>query len=150
MCWDLNVADQSWVAPDAERVVGKAAGADDLTVVRTPSEAGDLGSSVDAVDTSTSGGVPEVDVTIIWSTSSSKNVWLPRAPTKCLHCSLVVGLGELGDSQGASIPDGDEVIVATSSKLSTIGAPFKTADFRSVRDELGNLMLSNADIVVED
>jgi hypothetical protein len=65
MCWDLNVADQGRVAPDAKRVVGEAAGADNLTVVRAPSKAGDLGSSVDAIDASTSGGVPEMDVTIV-------------------------------------------------------------------------------------
>jgi hypothetical protein len=62
----------------------------------------------------------------------------------------VVGLGELGDSQGASIPDGYEVVVTTSSKLGTIGAPFKTTYFGSVRDKLGNLVLGNTDIVVEN
>ena len=63
--WNLNIANQGWVAPDADGVVWEAAGANNFTVVRAPSEAGNLGSSIDAVDTSTGGGVPEVDVTVI-------------------------------------------------------------------------------------
>lgn len=62
---NLNVADKSWVAPDADGVVWETAGADNLAVVWAPSETGDLGTSVDAVDTGTSGGVPEVNVTIV-------------------------------------------------------------------------------------
>ena len=63
--WDLNVANQGWVAPDADGVVWEAAGANNFTVVRAPSEAGNLGSGINAVDTSTGGGVPEVDVTVV-------------------------------------------------------------------------------------
>ena len=65
MSRDLNIADQGWVAPDADRVVGESAGADDLTVVRAPSEGCDLRTGVDAVDTRTGGCVPEVDVTVV-------------------------------------------------------------------------------------
>jgi hypothetical protein len=103
--WDLNIANQCWVAPDADGVVWETAGADDLTVVRAPSKAGDLRASINAVDTSAGSRVPEVDVTIIRSTTGSKKVWLPWAPAESLDRSLVVGLGELWDSQGASIPD---------------------------------------------
>lgn len=63
--WDLNVANQCWVAPDADGVVWEATGADNLLVVRGPSEGGDLGTSVDAVGSGTGGGVPEVDVTVV-------------------------------------------------------------------------------------
>ena len=62
---DLDVADESRVAPDAERVVGEAARADNLAVVRAPAEAGDLAAGIDAVDASAGGGVPEVDVTVV-------------------------------------------------------------------------------------
>lgn len=65
MSWDLDIADQGWVAPDADGVVWEAAGADNLAVVRAPSERGDLGTSVDAVNTSSGGGVPEVDVSVV-------------------------------------------------------------------------------------
>lgn len=63
--WDLNVAHQGGVAPDAEGVVGEAAGADDLLVVGAPSKAGNLGSSVDAVHSCTGSCVPEVDVAVV-------------------------------------------------------------------------------------
>lgn len=65
VCWDLNVTNQSRITPDADRVVWEATGADNLTVVRAPSERGDLRTSVDAVDSCTGSGVPEVDVTIV-------------------------------------------------------------------------------------
>jgi hypothetical protein len=65
MCGNLDVAHQGWVAPDAERVVREAAGADDLLVMRAPPKAGNLGPSVDTVDSSTSCSVPEVNVTIV-------------------------------------------------------------------------------------
>ena len=71
---DLNVANQSRIAPDAERVVGEATGADDLAVVVAPAQGRDLGAGVDAVDTSTGGGVPEVNVTIVRTTAGGEKV----------------------------------------------------------------------------
>lgn len=62
---DLDVADESGIAPDAERVVREATRADDLPVVGAPAEAGDLRTGVDAVDAGARGGVPEVDVTVV-------------------------------------------------------------------------------------
>jgi hypothetical protein len=147
---DLDSSDKGRVAPDAQRVVGETAWADNLTVVRAPAERSNLRASVDAVDASTRGGVPEVDVAIVRATTSSKEVHVPGAPREGLDGSLVVGLGELGDRQRSGIPDGDEVVVAASSELGTIGAPLKTANLGSVGDELGNLVLSDANIVVVD
>jgi hypothetical protein len=118
--------------------------------VGAPSERGDLRASVDAVDASTGGGVPEVDVAVVRATTSSEEVHVPRAPRKSLDGGLVVGLGELGNGQRSGVPDGDEVVVAASSELGTIGAPLKTANLGSVRNKLGNLVLSNANIVVVD
>jgi len=63
--WNLNVAHQSWVAPDTERVVGETASANNFLVVRAPSKTGDLGASVDAVHSCPSGRVPEVDMTVV-------------------------------------------------------------------------------------
>jgi len=65
VCGNLDVADESWVAPDTDGVIRESTSADDLTVVRAPSEAGDLRSSVDAVNSCTSGCVPEMNVTIV-------------------------------------------------------------------------------------
>lgn len=129
---DLDVADQSWVAPDAERVVGEAAGADDLAVVRAPAQGGHLGAGVNAVDAGTGGGVPEVDVAIVGSAAGGEEVGLPWAPADGLDGSLVVGLGELGDGEGAGVPDGDEVVVAASSELGTISAPLEATDLGGV------------------
>jgi hypothetical protein len=119
-------------------------------VVRAPAERSDLRTSVDAVDTSAGGGVPEVDVAIVRTTTGSEEVHVPGAPRESLDGSLVVGLGELGDRERSGIPDGDEIVVAASSELGTIGAPLKTANLGSVGDELGNLVLGDADIVVVD
>jgi hypothetical protein len=145
---DLDGSDESRVAPDAKRVVGETAGADNFAVVRAPSERSNLRTSVDAVDASTGGGVPEVDVAIVRATTSSKEVHVPGAPRESLDGSLVVSLGEFGDRERSGIPDGDEIVVAASSELGTIGAPLKTANLGSVGDELGNLVLGDADIVV--
>lgn len=93
---DLDIADESWVAPDAERVVRETARADDLAVVVAPSQTGDLGAGVDAVGAGTGRGVPEVDVTVVGTTPGGEEVELPGAPTESLDSGAVVGLGELG------------------------------------------------------
>lgn len=65
MSGNLNIANQSRVTPDAKRVVGESAGADDLTVMRAPAKTGDLRTGIDAVDTCASSCIPEVDMTVI-------------------------------------------------------------------------------------
>ena len=60
----------------------------------------------------------------------------------------MVGLGELGSGKRASIPDVDHVVVGASSELGTIGAPLETADLSGVGDELSNLVLCDANVVV--
>jgi len=147
---DLDVLDKSRVRPDAQRVVREAGAADKLLVRGAPLERSNLAASVDAVGASARGRVPEVDHTVVRTTTSSEKVGLPRAPGESLDGSLVVGLLELGCVERTSIPDADEVVIATSGQLSTIGAPLKTANLTSVRDKLGNLVLGNADIVVVD
>jgi len=147
---NFNVLDQGRVTPKADRVVRETTGACNLLVVGAPPKTGDLRASVNAVDTSTGSGVPEVNVPVVGSTAGSEKVGLPRAPAESLDCSAVVGLGELRCVEGTSIPDGDQVIVATSSQLSTISTPLETTDLTNVVDELSNLVLSNADVVVVD
>lgn len=93
---DVDVSHKGRVAPDSQGVVGETARADNLAVVRAPAQAGDLGARIDAVDASSRGGVPEVDVAVIRATSSGKQVGVPGAPGKSLDSSLVVGLGEFG------------------------------------------------------
>lgn len=147
---DLHVAHQGGVAPDAQGVIGITTRGDDLAVVRGPPQAGNLRPRVNAVDASSGCRVPEVDVTIIGTSSSGQKVHVPRAPSEGLDGGLVVGLGELGHGQRPSVPDGDEVVIAASSELGTIGAPLQTTDLGSVGDELSHLVLGNANIVVED
>lgn len=62
----------------------------------------------------------------------------------------MVSLGELGDSEGTGIPDGDKVVVASGSKLGTIRSPLEAANFRGVGNKLCNLVFGNTDIVVVD
>lgn len=95
MSRDLDITDESWVAPNAEGVVRETAGADDLAVVVAPSQTGDLGACVDAVGAGTGCGVPEVDVTVVRTTTGGEEVELPGAPTESLDSGAVVGLGEL-------------------------------------------------------
>lgn len=147
---NLDVLDQSWVAPDGEAVVWEARRRDQLLVAQRPAERGNLATSVDAVDASAGGSVPEVDHAVVRTTSSGEEVGLPRAPGKGLDGGLVVGLLELGGSELTSVPDGDEVVVATGSELSTVGTPLKTTDLRGVRHELSDLVLCDANIVVVD
>jgi hypothetical protein len=72
--WDLHVLHAGGVAPDAERVVRETASADDFFVVSAPSQASDLRVSGDVVDASSSGSVPEVDLTIVGSAASCEKV----------------------------------------------------------------------------
>lgn len=62
----------------------------------------------------------------------------------------MVGLGELGHSQGTSVPDRDEVVISASCKLSSISSPLEATDLRGVRNEFGDLVLGDTDIMVED
>lgn len=71
---DFDIADESWVTPDAQRVVGEPTGANNLAVVVAPAQAGHLRASVDAVGASTSSGVPEVNVTVIGASTGSEQV----------------------------------------------------------------------------
>ena len=82
--------------------------------------------------------------------TSGEQVGLPRAPGESFDGGLVIGLLELGSVERASVPDGNKVVVATSGKLGTVGAPLETADLGGVRDKLSNFVLGDADIVVED
>jgi hypothetical protein len=93
---DLNIFDKSWVAPDADRVVRETTCRSELLVLGRPPKRSDLRTSVDAVDPSTSGGVPEMNMSVVRTTTSGEEVGLPRAPAESLDSSAVVGLRELG------------------------------------------------------
>jgi len=150
VCGDLNVLDQSGVAPDGELVIRGPVARDNLAVVGGPLKRCDLGSGVDRVHTGASGSVPEVNLTIEGTSSGSEKIVLPRAPSESLDGCLVVGLAELGSGHLARIPNVDQVIVAAGSELGTVGTPLEAADLGGVREELSGLVFSNADIVVED
>lgn len=147
---DLDVLDEGRVTPDGHLVVGSTVAGDDLAVVGGPLEGGNLGTGIDSVDASTGGGVPEVNLAIVGTSSGGEEVVLPRAPGESLDGGFVVGLGELGSKHGTSIPNVDEVVVAARCELSAIGAPFETADLGSVTVKLTDLVLGDADVVVED
>lgn len=75
---------------------------------------------------------------------------MPGAPRDGLDSSTVVGLGELGGSKRSGVPDRDQVVISASSKLSSIGAPFKTANLAGVGHKLSDLVLCDAHVVVVD
>lgn len=93
---DVDISHKGRIAPDGQGVVGEAARADNLAVVRAPTQAGDLRPRVYAVHPSSRGRVPEVDVAVVRTTSGGEQVRVPRAPRKSLDSGLVVGLGEFG------------------------------------------------------
>ena len=74
VCWNLNILDKGWVAPDAQAVVREAGAADNLLVRGRPLERGDLATSVNAVGAGTGGGVPEVDHAVVGTTASGEEV----------------------------------------------------------------------------
>ena len=129
MCGYFHITDQGRVAPDAERVVWEAAGADNFLVMVAPAKAGHLGASINAVRPCTCCCVPEMYVPVIRASTSSQQVWLPRAPTQSFDRRAMVCFLKLGCTQRPSIPDRNKIIIAAGGKLGTIRSPFKTADF---------------------
>jgi hypothetical protein len=93
---DLSVSDESWILPDAEGIVWKAARADDLTVVVAPSKTRHLGASIDAVRSGSGRGVPEMYVSVVRASSGGQKIQLPWTPAQCLDGCAVVGLLKLG------------------------------------------------------
>lgn len=118
-------------------------------VLFTPLQTGDLATSVDRVDAGSSGGVPKVDTTIMVATTSSDEIGLPRAPRESLDGCFVVSLGPFRSGQQSRVPNVDEIIITTTSKLGAISTPLKTAKLGSVTIELGNFVVSDADIMVK-
>lgn len=118
--------------------------------MRRPPQRGDLAAGIDRVDASTGSGIPEMDVAIVATAAGSKEVVGPGAPRQSLDGSGMVGLLKLGSIETAGIPDADEVVIAASSELVAIGAPFKTTDFAGVTVQGGNLVLCDTHIVVVD
>lgn len=147
---DLRVLDQRRVAPHADAVVREAAGGRELLVRRAPPQRRHLAARVDAVGARARRAVPEVDVPVVAAAARGQQVQLPGAPGERLDGGLVVRLGELGRAQAARVPDVDEVVVAARGELRAVGAPLEAADFAGVRDELGDFVLGDADVVVED
>src|SRR4051812_32841770 len=96
---NFDISHKCGIAPDAERVVGKAARTDKLPVVVAELETGDLRTSVDAVHPSTCGGIPEVDVSVVRPASGCKKIELPWTPTESLHCCTMILLAELGSAE---------------------------------------------------
>lgn len=121
---------------------------------------------VHRVEASTSVGVPELDATVsaaasrgeevllkkeLSKTNTSCKVYLPWAPGNGLDGGCVVFEGELrSNSAGGGFPDSKNVVVATRSKLKTIGGPFKSANFLSVVLEGCSVVLLEPHIVKED
>lgn len=147
---DLGVLDERRVAPDADAVVGEAARRRELLVRRAPPQRRHLAARVDAVGARARRAVPEVNVPVVAAAARREQVQLPRAPRQRLDGGFVVGLGELGRAEAARVPDVDEVVVAAGGELRAVGAPLEAADLAGVGDELGDLVLRDADVVVVD
>lgn len=120
MCWNFDVANQGRIAPNAKRIVREAARAHKLPVVIAELEAGHLRTGVDAVDSGSRGGVPEVNVSVIGPTSGGEEIELPRAPAESLDRRTVVGLLEFGRIERSGIPDGNQVVIPSGCQLGTV------------------------------
>src|SRR5271163_3566977 len=134
MSRDLDVPYKCRIAPDAKRVIGKATRADQFTIVVAELQTRNLRPSVNAVDSSASSGIPEVDVSVVGSTSSRQQIKLPWTPAKSLHCCTMILLAKLWSAKRSRVPDRDKIIVATRSELSTVRAPLETTNFGCVGD----------------
>ena len=112
VCVNFNVANQRRIAPNAKRVVRESAGADEFAIVVAELEAGHLRTSIDAVDSGTGRGIPEMNVSIVGSAASGQKVELPGTPTQSLDGRTMIGLLELRRTERSCIPDRDEVVVS--------------------------------------
>lgn len=112
MSGNIYDAGKRRVFPNGQLVVRHAVARDELAVTKAvnidmlyreegrgqnllfaPLQAGNLAASVNRVNTSPSGGVPKVDITIMVAAASSEEIRLPRAPRESLDGRLVVGFG---------------------------------------------------------
>lgn len=137
------------VLPDAQLVLSVSVRRDQFLASGGPDDGRYLRESINRVEASTSVGVPETDVSVSRSSSSSEEILLPWAPSESLDSSSVIGERELGRGL-VDVPDVDNVVVSTRSKLKTIVRPLESTDFLSVvfqRSELGS---SDSNIVIND
>ena len=75
---------------------------------------------------------------------------LPRAPAQSFDGSVVVCLLEFGCLEGSRIPDANEVVIAARGELIAVTAPFQATNFTSMGLKVGNLVLCNSNVVVEE
>ena len=69
-----------------------------------------------------------MDLLIESATAGSKEIVLPWAPSNSLDSGLVVGLGETGSRKSTSVPDVDEIVVASRGKLPIFRVPLETTN----------------------
>jgi len=86
---------------------------------------------------------------IIGASAGGEEVGLPRAPSHSLHSGDVV-LQSVARLSPLSIPDVEDVVVATRCELSAIGAPFQATHFLIVSLQSSNVMIGDSNIVIED
>src|ERR1700722_14712841 len=59
-------------------------------------------------------------------------------------------LAKLWSAKRSRVPDRDKIVVATRSELSTVRTPLETTNFGCVGDQLGNFVLSNSNVMIEN
>ena len=119
------------VLPQAQLVLAEPVGAQDLLLVLAPLEGTHLGLGVDAVHTGTGVGVPELDAPVRGTAASGEQVALEGAPRKGLHGGLVlvqaVKRSRRGGRRRGSVPDVQQVVVASARQLLARGRPLQPA-----------------------
>lgn len=164
---ELGHADHGGILPDDELVLREAVRRDELALVGVPLQSAHLRAGVDRVEARAGGAAPGADAAVRGAAARGEETLLPGAPSDGLDGGLVGVERELGGSR-ARVPDVEEVVVACAAyserdvhaegarvrtargELETVGGPLEAADLLSVTLEGGNVVLGDADIVVED
>lgn len=147
---EVSNLDEGRELPDGELVLREAVGREELLLSGGPDKRADLGVGVDLVDEGAGLGVVEANVAVSSARASGKSVLLPRAPGKSLDGGSGLVEGEASRSGGGDVPDVAEVVVGTGGELSAVVGPLEAADLLGVTLESGEVVLGNANIVVED
>ena len=152
----LEVLDASHrrVGPESELVVGVAVAREELLLVGVPAEGADLGARVDGVQVGAELGVPELDRAVGRARARGEDVAVVGAPGEGLDGGAVVRERPEGRlaacPRGGGVPEVDEVVVRARGERLSVEGVGETAYLLGVADAASDLVVADADVVVDD